>query len=158
MDAEGERVLLTDIAARFIRHGQSVPVRIREEADVRPGGAYLVTLVFEVCFRWFERVREAAVGFGAGVDEVASQLIEQVPAEQGARGVIRIQKDFETLASDSLDVHRCQNQSAVLTDCVVADHDVADPVMSNPGRLTGAISFGHRLARRRGQNPALLAE
>jgi hypothetical protein len=64
IDAESERVLLADIAARFIDNRKSISVRIRAETDACPSSPHLTARFREILFRRLRRVSEAAVRLG----------------------------------------------------------------------------------------------
>ena len=83
VDAHGQRILLADVAARLVDHGQPVGVGVLAEADVGAGVGHRVEHAGKVLGGWLGRMGELAIGLLAQHRQPAGKLVEQ-PAAQNA--------------------------------------------------------------------------
>ena len=92
VDAHGHRVLLAQVAARGVDHGQPVGVGILAEADVGPGLCHGGEHAGEVLGRRLGRVGELAVGLPAQDRHPAAQGFQQAAAQKATRPVVGVQQ------------------------------------------------------------------
>ncbi len=102
--AHGQRVLLAQVAPRCVDHRQPVGVGVLAEADVARLARHGRQHAGQVLGRRLGRVLELAVGLAAEHRRLAAELLQQPPAQQAARAVVRVQQHRKPAAADPLDV------------------------------------------------------
>ena len=153
IDAHRQRVFLAQIAARLVDHRQAVGVRVLAEGDVvaphRSGDAG------EVFGGRLGQVLEAAVGLAAQEGDAAAQFLQEPPAEDAARPVVRVQDDAELPPANRRHVDQCQDPIEVGRDRIGDLLGAAEAVVADPVDRPAAVPVQDPLAGSRGNDPPL---
>ena len=155
VDAHRQRVLLAQVAARGIDHGQPVGVGVLAEADVGAGVGHGRQHAGQVFGGRLGGMGELAVGLFAQHRDPAGKLVQQPPAQDAAGAVVAVQKHAEPALANPLGVDGVQHGQQMGGDGVVASLAAAEAILRQPGGRAGAIALQDFAARPGGNHAAV---